>query len=549
MDENEITTDEQQESYQEQQQQQGQESDDTLKEDKPKVDESRMTSEIKEKEKKNEKTIVSTKDRKEAKTSKSLKSQLDNKSEVDTRKLFNVSIQALSSDVNESDLTKAFESCGPLFSVSINQDRNGNMGFVNFLSEEARLNALAKTFEIQGKSYKCQVTDSRSTLYVGNLPSRITQEELKHELEAMAGYSIDSVVMKRGFAFVNYPNYLVAERVVAALKHKSLRGLTLNIQLAFCKDKDLKDDTLTTLYVRNLSSSVTDSSFRERFSRYGTVVKAQVILDVMTGTPRNYGFVEFSNSKEARTALTATDGMELEGKVIHVEVSKPMPTAVRSRGRDRSSYSSPSSHSSSSSDRVPSERSDRYSSSHSSRDSYHSSSSRDYRPSFFSSDAPSFLPSLPFLPYRGLSNLPITVPISMAWDEKRNQYVLLTPQQQQQFQPADSYYSGSRSSRDRFSSHSSDTSRHPRSRHSSRSRSRSRSPVSVSASSSSSSSLSSSSSSSSSSRRRSRSRSRSRPPSHSRPHSSSRKDTRSSSLTVAPSRPPYPSATSSRSFY
>jgi RNA recognition motif-containing protein len=75
------------------------------------------------------------------------------------------------------------------------------------------------------------------------------------------------------------------------------------------------------LYVGNLPFSTTDEQLREAFSRYGTVVGAQVIVDRETGRSRGFGFVEMSEGAEA--AIEAMNGAEFQGRTLTVNEARP----------------------------------------------------------------------------------------------------------------------------------------------------------------------------------------------------------------------------------
>jgi RNA recognition motif-containing protein len=82
------------------------------------------------------------------------------------------------------------------------------------------------------------------------------------------------------------------------------------------------------LYVGNLSFSITADDLREAFEAHGTVTKAEVISDRMTGRSRGFGFVELSEGADA--AITALNGTELQGRSITVNEARPREERSRS---------------------------------------------------------------------------------------------------------------------------------------------------------------------------------------------------------------------------
>lgn len=77
------------------------------------------------------------------------------------------------------------------------------------------------------------------------------------------------------------------------------------------------------LYVGNLSYGVRDSDLEELFAAHGTVASAQVIMDRDTGRSKGFGFVEMGSDQEARAAISALNGKELEGRNLTVNEARP----------------------------------------------------------------------------------------------------------------------------------------------------------------------------------------------------------------------------------
>jgi RNA recognition motif-containing protein len=77
------------------------------------------------------------------------------------------------------------------------------------------------------------------------------------------------------------------------------------------------------LYVGNLAFSVRDSDLEELFAAHGTVQSAQVIMDRDTGRSKGFGFVEMGSDQEARAAISALNGREVEGRNLTVNEARP----------------------------------------------------------------------------------------------------------------------------------------------------------------------------------------------------------------------------------
>ncbi|PYT09994.1 MAG: RNA-binding protein [Acidobacteria bacterium] len=77
------------------------------------------------------------------------------------------------------------------------------------------------------------------------------------------------------------------------------------------------------LYVGNLGYGISDTDLEQLFAAHGTVDSAKVITDRDTGRSKGFGFVEMSNDQEARAAIAALNGKEVEGRALTVNEARP----------------------------------------------------------------------------------------------------------------------------------------------------------------------------------------------------------------------------------
>jgi RNA recognition motif-containing protein len=86
------------------------------------------------------------------------------------------------------------------------------------------------------------------------------------------------------------------------------------------------------IYVGNLSYTATEEDLRTVFQAFGTVDKAAIITDKMTGQARGFGFVEMPNKDEAVKAIAGLNGKDLKGRSLKVNEAKPREAGGGSRG-------------------------------------------------------------------------------------------------------------------------------------------------------------------------------------------------------------------------
>ena len=77
------------------------------------------------------------------------------------------------------------------------------------------------------------------------------------------------------------------------------------------------------IYVGNLSFNTNEDGLRAAFEAHGEVTSASIISDRDTGRSRGFGFVEMSNDDQARAAINAMNGAELDGRQLTVNEAKP----------------------------------------------------------------------------------------------------------------------------------------------------------------------------------------------------------------------------------
>jgi len=87
------------------------------------------------------------------------------------------------------------------------------------------------------------------------------------------------------------------------------------------------------LYVGNISFGMTDEDLKEVFAPHGTVAFARVIKDRDTGRSKGFAFIEMSSETEARQAMTALNGREVEGRTLTINEARPRLEMPRSEGQ------------------------------------------------------------------------------------------------------------------------------------------------------------------------------------------------------------------------
>ncbi|XP_053181055.1 non-POU domain-containing octamer-binding protein [Scomber japonicus] len=142
----------------------------------------------------------------------------------------------------------------------------------------------------------------RSRLFVGNLPTGVTEEDLE-KLFAKYGQANEIFVNKeRGFGFIRLETRIIAEIARAELDDTLFRGRPIRVRFATHG---------AALTVKNLPEFVSNELLEEAFAVFGQIERAVIIVDDR-GRPTGRGIVEYTSKPAARKALDkCSDGAYL----------------------------------------------------------------------------------------------------------------------------------------------------------------------------------------------------------------------------------------------
>lgn len=86
------------------------------------------------------------------------------------------------------------------------------------------------------------------------------------------------------------------------------------------------------LFVGNIPFNTTEEVIVNLFSEHGNVVDAALIVDRMSGRSKGIAFITFETEEEAKAAIEALNGHELEERALVVNVARPRVPRDNSRG-------------------------------------------------------------------------------------------------------------------------------------------------------------------------------------------------------------------------
>lgn len=77
------------------------------------------------------------------------------------------------------------------------------------------------------------------------------------------------------------------------------------------------------IYVGNLPYSVNEQQLQDMFVAHGSVSNTKIAYDRESGRSKGFGFVTMLDNGEAKAAIEALNGSELDGRSIRVNEARP----------------------------------------------------------------------------------------------------------------------------------------------------------------------------------------------------------------------------------
>ncbi|MFV0521605.1 MAG: RNA recognition motif domain-containing protein [Mangrovibacterium sp.] len=77
------------------------------------------------------------------------------------------------------------------------------------------------------------------------------------------------------------------------------------------------------IYVSNIPFAISNEELEDLFANYGEVSSARIIVDKESKRSRGFGFVEMDNDAEAKAAIDALNGKEINGRALNVNEARP----------------------------------------------------------------------------------------------------------------------------------------------------------------------------------------------------------------------------------
>ncbi|KAF8052911.1 hypothetical protein N665_1492s0015 [Sinapis alba] len=194
-----------------------------------------------------------------------------------------------------------------------------------------------------------QASVEEGRLYVGNLPYTITSSELS-QLFGEAGNVVDVQIVydkvtdrSRGFGFVTMGTIEEAKEAIQMFNSSQIGGRTVKVnfpevprggerEVMRTKIRDSNRsyvDSPHKIYAGNLGWNLTSQGLKDAFADQPGVLGAKVIYERNSGRSRGFGFVSFESEENIQSALSAMNGVEVEGRALRLNLASERATEPR----------------------------------------------------------------------------------------------------------------------------------------------------------------------------------------------------------------------------
>ncbi|XP_059801188.1 nucleolin isoform X2 [Hypanus sabinus] len=254
-----------------------------------------------------------------------------------TDSAFSLFVGNLNSEKNFEELKKALNDFFTKKKLAVAGVRIGGsrrFGYVDFETEEQ----LEKALKFNGNKVLGQVVkldkarskeshqdrDNR-TLFVKNLPFKITQDDLKEIFEDAIDIRIPTArdgSGTRGIAYIEFETEATAEMVLKQKQGIDVEGRSIVIDYAGAKSTfntksgqaQQGSDTLT---INNLAYSATEATLQDIFEKASSIK-----IPEKNGKPKGYAIVKFESIEDAKEALESHNNTEIEGRNVRIEYNQ-----------------------------------------------------------------------------------------------------------------------------------------------------------------------------------------------------------------------------------
>ncbi|PWN53208.1 RNA-binding domain-containing protein [Violaceomyces palustris] len=212
-----------------------------------------------------------------------------------------------------------------------------------------------KADEQEAPAKKAKVESSvegeTNQIWVGQLSWNVDNEWLKSIFDEYGEVTSARVQTdresgkSRGFGFVEFSTPAAAKKAFEEAQGKEVDGRNIKVDLSTPKPprdqadsrakkfNDERSAPSKTLFVGNLSFSLTEDDIWNTFAEYGEVSSVRLPKDPESGLAKGFGYVEYASQEHATKAIDALSGKDLGGRPVRLDFAGARPENGGGGGR------------------------------------------------------------------------------------------------------------------------------------------------------------------------------------------------------------------------
>lgn len=181
-------------------------------------------------------------------------------------------------------------------------------------------------------------SNQSASLYVGDLSFDVSESllfETFNQVGPVASIRVCRDTLTRrslGYAYVNFHNYVDAERALDTLNNTMILDKPCRIMWVQ-RDPAIRRSGLGNIFIKNLDPVIGHKELYDTFSIFGNILSCKVALDE-NAQSKGFGFVHFESAESAEFAVKTVNGKILETKMVFV--GKFIPKKELDKKKDES---------------------------------------------------------------------------------------------------------------------------------------------------------------------------------------------------------------------
>ncbi|ODA83125.1 hypothetical protein RJ55_01634 [Drechmeria coniospora] len=265
-------------------------------------------------------------------------------------------VEGLPADVTQTKLRQYFRDYGHINSITAffrEQDGQSSTAMIEFRSPDEAQSALLRSGKYFGQSQLSVQSGHDLTVYLTNFPPAADENYIRDlfkdcgEILSVRWPSL-KVNAYRRFCYISFRHREASARAVAKDGILLDRKYKLSCKYSDPGRKKNREGAVAEgreVHVSNLDKALTEEEIREVFSKWGTVMRVNVLMN-LAGKNRGFAYLEFQTKEQAQKAVEEMNNTKFRNQIVTVEISheskvKHAAKVVNSTCRDSASPAPP----------------------------------------------------------------------------------------------------------------------------------------------------------------------------------------------------------------